>query len=310
MKRGLTRKTRGDSVKSKEKKGEEFEHDVTDEETEALLETLDETPEYETLSIEDANQLVLDNRVWAEGVARAVARAWNLDWDLDGLDGAAMEALIFCARRFNPERGIPFKGYARRRIHEAATEAARRCRGWKRNAYASKKDGSKPRGRSQEVAIGLLNVYPELRSGSMFGGDEGGEIRSNVRQLLMSATLIASTDSLDEPSAEEILDLKTILNIITTLELIHQLIIWKVYWEGLSLRGLAAAWETDGLNVIREHKVLVAHLHKCISSKNGRSLQRPKIRPGLRTLAAELNKDPDTLSPFAKFKEKLLESSA
>jgi len=72
-----------------------------------------EESESQRLSQEEANNLVVEHHGWAESIARSVARAWNLDWRLDGLDGAAMEALIFCSRRFDPGRGIPFKGYAR-----------------------------------------------------------------------------------------------------------------------------------------------------------------------------------------------------
>ncbi|MCB0333257.1 MAG: hypothetical protein KDD55_07135, partial [Bdellovibrionales bacterium] len=63
-----------------------------------------------TLSLDEANELVLEHRGWAESIARSVARAWNLDWQMDGLDGAAMEALIFCSRRYSPDRGVPFRG--------------------------------------------------------------------------------------------------------------------------------------------------------------------------------------------------------
>jgi hypothetical protein len=43
----------------------------------------------QVLSEEDANALVIEHQGWAESIARAVARGWNMDWRLDGLDGAA-----------------------------------------------------------------------------------------------------------------------------------------------------------------------------------------------------------------------------
>ena len=96
-----------------------------------------------SLSEEEANELVVEHMGWAESIARAVARGWNLDWKLDGLDGAAMEALIFCSRRYDPERGIPFKGYARKRIHEASTDAARKTKGWTRTSSSKKNKEAK-----------------------------------------------------------------------------------------------------------------------------------------------------------------------
>ncbi len=244
-----------------------------------------------SLSIEAANEFVLEHRGWAESIARSVARAWNLDWQLDGLDGAAMEALIFCARRFSPERGVPFRGYARRRIHEAATEAARRCRGWKRSGAAMNPE----KRRAREVAVGLLNVFPELRDGEL-PSTESGDARGAIRQLLVGASLLASSSGLEASTPEDLVDYKKMVTVITTYEDIHQLLLWKVYWEGLSLRKVAAEWETDGLNVIREHKNLLTHLYRSLAAGRGK-IERPKVRPGLRPVALSMRKK-GIKSPF------------
>lgn len=242
------------------------------------------------LSETEANDLVLEHRGWAESIARSVARAWNMDWQLDGLDGAAMEALIFCSRRFDPVRGVPFRGYARKRIHEASTDAARRSRGWvERTGGLSKSDAM-----AREVSSELLNLYPELRVGQLpqsddadHGGDGGGS-RGAVRQLLVSATIIAAKQGMDGSAPDELVDYKRMLNYITGFEPIHQLLLWKLYWEGLSLRQIAVEWETDELNVIREHKALLAHLQRCISK--GKVLERIKVRPGLKTISLKLKR--------------------
>lgn len=251
-----------------------------------------------TLSVSEVEGLVVEHQGWAESIARSVARSWSMDWRLDGLDGAAMEALFFCARRFDPARGVPFKGYARRRIHEASTEAARRSRGWKRGSSSEQK--------AREVSSELLNVFPELRIGELpFHEDSGGgesDLRSAVRQLLVGATLIAARDC-DESSSspDELLDYKRLVNTMAGLEPVHQLLMWKVYWEGLSLRTVASEWDTDGLNVIREHKALLTYLHKCMALGK-HNLVRPKVRPGLRTKAAELKgrEDPGPFSKISK----------
>lgn len=246
--------------------------------------------EIATLSIEEANQLVVENQGWAESIARSVARAWNMDWKLDGLDGAAMEALIFCSRRFQPARGVPFRGYSRKRIHEAATEQARKSRGWKRGLGT----GSKSEHRAREVSAELFNVFPELREGSLpypeesSGGDEG-DMRSAVQQLLVGASIIAVKQGISTSMPDEIMDYKRMVHLIATLEPVHQLLLWKVYWEGQSLRTLAADWETDGLNVIREHKSLLAFLQKSFSK--GKAFQKPKVRPGLRLPALKLKRE-------------------
>lgn len=239
------------------------------------------------LSEEAANALVLEHQGWAESIARAVARAWNMDWRLDALDGAAMEALIFCSRRFDPNRSIPFRGYARKRIHEASTEQARKSKGWRRNGGA----GSREENRAREVSSELYTIFPELRDGYL-PMDEGGgddDMRSAVRQLLVGASLVAMRQTLDDPLPDELLDYKRMVSVMAVLEPVHQLLLYKVYWDGLSLRTVASDWQTDGLNVMREHKVLLVFLQKSMAL--GKPAVKPKVRPGLRGMAMRLKKD-------------------
>lgn len=238
------------------------------------------------LSEEQIEELVVQNHGWAESIARSVARAWNMDWQLDGLDGAAMEALLFCARRFDPARGVPFRAYARKRIHEASSDAARKTRSWQRGMAGTQADG-----RAREISAELLNVFPELRSGEMPIFEEGGEedLRGSIRQLLMGANIIAARMDGDEKSVEEAMDTKRTVEVMASLDLVHQLILWRVYWEGLSMRGVADDWETDELNIIREHKALLTFLHKSIS--RGKLAQVPKVRPGLKTISVRVKRE-------------------
>jgi DNA-directed RNA polymerase specialized sigma subunit len=246
----------------------------------------------ERLSIEEANQLVIENQSWAESIARSVARAWNMDWKLDGLDGAAMEALIFCARRFNTKRGVPFRGYARRRIHEASTEQARKSRGWKSSTSGNKDQ------KAREVSYELFNIFPELRVGDVALGDESDSgVRSAIRQLIVGASLIAAKEGITTSSPDDIVDLKKLIKIVATLDAVHQYLIYKVYWEGLSLRTVAGEWNTDGLNVIREHKQLLTYLQKSIGNSKTSAMTKPKVRPGLRAKALDFKKQGDP-GPF------------
>lgn len=240
------------------------------------------------LDLEQANELALEHQGWAQSIARSVARAWNLDWELDGLDGAAMEALLFCARRFQPGRGVPFKGYARKRIHEASTEAARKSRGWRKSTNKSETQ-------AREVSAELLNIFPELRVGEMplledaIDGGEG-DTRAAIRHLLMGANLIAARQELSSgtPPPDELMDLKRLLERVADLEPVHQSLIWKIYWEGISMRSLADEWETDELNVIREHKAVLEFLQKSLEKKM--RLQPVKVRPGLKQVALKLKR--------------------
>jgi DNA-directed RNA polymerase specialized sigma subunit len=242
-----------------------------------------------TLSQDEIESLVIEHKGWSESIARSVARAWSLDWQLDGLDGAALEALLFCARRFDPARGIPFKGYARKRIHEASTEAARHSRGWTRGSGSQQRTERLAR----EVSVELFSLFPELRSGMLPGlnDDDSGSkgARIAIQQLLIGAAVIATRQSLAETDPDEMLDFKRALVHLNTVEPIHQLLLWKVYWEGISLRGVAAEWDTDELNVIREHKVVLEHVSKQLAKVA--NVKKPKVRPGLRHVEALLSEE-------------------
>jgi DNA-directed RNA polymerase specialized sigma subunit len=248
--------------------------------------------EERTLSIEEANKLVEEHRGWAESIARSVARAWNLDWQLDGLDGAAMEALVFCSRRFNPDRGIPFRGYARRRVHESSTEAARKSRGWRK----TQSNLTEEEQRARELSMEILNIFPEIRTGYLPYAEEAlnsdeGNVRGAIRNILVSAALLSSSRNVQQPFQEDYVDYKKTIRIISELENLHQHLIYEVYWEGKSLRQVAADWDTEALNVIREHQILLSFLEKSLSSARGR-ISYPKIRPGLRAVAIKLKDVP------------------
>ncbi len=248
------------------------------------------------LSEEDANNLVVEHHGWAESIARSVARAWNLDWRLDGLDGAAMEALIFCSRRFDPNRGIPFKGYARRRIHEASTDAARKSKGWAR--AASNRPAAEVKAR--ELSVELYGVFPELRDGQLpvheSSGNDDADARAAIRELLMGASLVATREAIATgPLPDELMDYKRVVTVMASLEPVHQWLLYKVYWDGTSLRNVATEWETDGLNVMREHKVLMAYLQKSLAQ--GKPAPTPKVRPGLKPLIAKF-KTTSAMGPF------------
>ena len=250
-----------------------------------------------TLTIEEANELVIEHRGWAESIAKSVARAWSLDWQNDGLDGAAMEALIFCARRFNPARGVPFRGYARRRIHEATTEAARKSKGWRRNGDSA----TQTERLAREVSVELFNIFPELRTGQLpiNGSDESDqETRMALQRLLVGATIIASKQGIDAALPDDALDYKRMIETICSMEEVHQTLIWKVYWEGLSLRNVAVEWGTDELNVIREHRVILDYLQKSFGKGLGGKI--PRVRPGLKEVAYKL-KQTDNIVNFRKF---------
>ncbi|MCB0334015.1 MAG: hypothetical protein KDD55_10985, partial [Bdellovibrionales bacterium] len=181
--------------------------------------------------------------------------------------------------------------------HEASTEAARKSKGWSKD-----ESGTRNERLAREASVELLNLFPELRGGQLPGaldeasGDQG--TRAGIRQLLIGATLLTTRQGLDAASPDELMDYKKSIRLITHLEVIHQIILWRIYWESESMRSIASSWEMDELNVIREHKVILEFLFKALS--HGKSATPPRIRPGLKTIALKIKRS-KTPSPFMEF---------
>ncbi len=235
-------------------------------------------------------KLTEENMGWATSIAKSVARAWNMDWQLDGLDGGAYEGLLFCARRYDPVRGVPFKGYARRRIHEACTEEARKSKAWQRGTGSQTNEEQEAR----ELSAKILNVFPELRMGKIPWDEKSSDfkitLRSSVRQLLAGANLLAAFQESISENPELTVEYKQLVEMLAELEPVHQEIIWAVYYQGQSMRSLAEEWKVDDLSVIREHKDLLKFLSKKFEFGKDRNAVKIKIRRGLRTIAQEMKK--------------------
>jgi RNA polymerase sigma factor (sigma-70 family) len=248
-------------------------------------------------------KLVEENMGWAQAIARCVARSWNLDWQLDGLDGGAYEALLFCARRFDPSLGVPFRAYARRRIHEASTEEARKSKSWQHAVGAN----SAAEQDAREISYRLFEVFPELREGFLPADEESSgedQVRTSIRQLLTSASVIAAFQESGAANQEKALEYKQLFEAIALLDLIHQMIIWSIYWGGQSMRAIAEEWGTDELTVIREHREILKYVQWRVSNPRSRLQRKLKIRPSLRNAAQTLKKK-RTEAPFARFAPKV-----
>ena len=263
---------------------------------------IEKLSEFEVGSERIIEILVEEYAGWASSIARSVARAWNMDWQLDGLDGGAYEALLFCATRYDPTRNIPFKSYARRRIHEASTEEARRSKSWRHGVGTD----SEAEQNAREISLRLLEIYPELRDSllpaSQVNDTNKSKIRSSVRQLLSSASLLASAPVCNFENPESAVDFKELFELLSQMPGIHQQILWEVYWEGHSLRTVAEMWSVDDLAVIREHKVIIEYLEKVVDTERS-SVKLPKIRPVLRPVAQRFSDDGNP-GPFTSLFER------
>ena len=260
------------------------------------MERAEDYAKFEIGSDKLVEKLVEDHMGWATSIAKSVAKGWNMDWQLDGLDGGAYEGLLFCARRYDPSMGVPFRGYARRRIHEACTEEARKSKSWQRGTGAN----SQFEQESRELSAKLFDVFPELRGGYLPSSEGEGTVRSSVRQLLAGASLLAAFQNGGAENPEIALEYKRLVEVLSELDSVHQHILWAVYYKGQSMRSLAEEWGIDDLSVIREHKEILAFLSGQIEADRSKTSKKLKVRRGLRTIAQRLRKNEDA-GHFSKF---------
>ena len=250
-------------------------------------------------SEELVHKLVEDFRGWAISISKSVARAWGLDFELDGLDGCAYEALHGCAMRFDPNFGVPFKSFARKRIHESCTKEAHNCKNWSYGSLATTEVEQEAR----EISFKLFNIFPELHDGALPVEATGceSELRSSIRHLLASATIISAFKNDISQNPEAGLEYKEMLGTLADLDPIHQNILWELYWQGQSMRALASEWGIDELVIVREHQSILEHISTRLENPKATASKRLKIRPKLRDLTDKVSNALE-LSPFAKFK--------
>jgi hypothetical protein len=142
---------------------------------------------------------------------------------------------------------------------------------------------------ARELSAEILHIFPELREGRLPAVEVSaavykGDRRSSIRQILVGAALL-SAHQVGGLDFDESVDYKSAVQLMATLDVVHQMLLYSIYWEGTSLRQLAADWQSEGLTVIREHRVILDFLGKKLSGVKGRLLM-PKVRPGLREVAS------------------------
>jgi len=141
-----------------------------------------------------------------------------------------------------------------------------------------------------------------LRMGKLPLAADGSEakvtLKSSVKQLLAGASLLQAFKESPSENPELSMQHKELITFLSSMEPVHQEIIWGVYYKGQSMRSMAAEWGIDDLSVIREHKVLLAFLCQNLETPgNGKTV---KVRRGLRTVVQELRRA-KKLGPFSDF---------
>ena len=91
--------------------------------------------------------------------------------------------------------------------------------------------------KARELSAELYGVFPDLRDGrlpvSESSGSDDSDARSAIRELLIGASLVATKQAVaNGPLPDELMDYKRMVGVMACLEPGHQLLLYKVYWDG------------------------------------------------------------------------------
>ena len=90
----------------------------------------------DTLNLKEAEELVKDNLSLVAIIARQLVRELGIPSSfIEDLESAGYEGLISASRRFDRDRGVPFRRFANHRVRGAMIDAMRRESALPRRAY-------------------------------------------------------------------------------------------------------------------------------------------------------------------------------
>ncbi len=115
-------------------------------------------------------------------IGRQVAGSLGPGFDLDDLLAFGREGLLDAARRFEPARGVPFRGYANYRVRGAMLDGARQVAPLPRRIYAKLAAARA----ASLVSEGELEVQPQLAN-----ADSGATEEFLIEHLASVATAAA-----------------------------------------------------------------------------------------------------------------------
>jgi RNA polymerase sigma factor FliA len=144
----------------------------------------------------ESRQLFNDHLELVEVIARKLLRSVGGSQDIDTLRSFGQEGLLIAARRFEPERGIPFRAYATHRVRGSIIDGIR-------------KDSSLPRRTHQKLKLmDDANTFAESNLESQPTPAAKGQTRAEAQQALddylarvataMAVGLVAATARSDD----------------------------------------------------------------------------------------------------------------
>jgi RNA polymerase sigma factor FliA len=240
--------------------------------------------------------LVEQNLALVEQVVLRVSRTFPAFVDRSELVSAGMLALVQAAQRFDPDRGVPFAGYAAQRVRGAVLDVARSedwsprsVRQLARQVDTATQELAREHGSSPsdvQIAEHLGVPAPELRrmrervqAGLVRALDSRGDLdRLEDEDQMIDRTALGAEELLEDE------ELRTYLR--AGLELLserHRLVVVGLYLEGRSFEDLAALLGVTPSRISQLRADALAILRHGIESQfSERPAERPKGRVAIR----------------------------
>lgn len=192
-------------------------------------------------------------------LVRSEIRKAHLRPDLrEDLRGVAYEALVRAARRFDPARGIPFRAFARQRIHWALVDYQRReDRAYRRAKRASQK---------VERLSALQNLSPS-GLGSECADNPLLAAKERARVLEMEKWVSALHEELPAAPRREPRDAKTkavLEHLLRALNPEERMLLSALYREGISLSQYARRLGISHSTASRRHAAVLRRLRALV----------------------------------------------
>jgi RNA polymerase sigma factor for flagellar operon FliA len=218
--------------------------------------------------------LVRDHLDLATIIARQLMRELSLPRGLQGdLESAGREGLLAAARRFEPERGVPFRRYANHRIRGAMLDAIRRESRLPRRAYERLQMLAAALPLNEQASEDLASPPPPVAGASTDADARLAEHLANLATAMAVGLLarpVKSDDGLapidPEPPADEQIERaevrQKVLDAIGELPEQEQALVRRHYFEGERFDHVAAELGLSKSWASRLHTRAVTRLTK------------------------------------------------
>ena len=223
-------------------------------------------------------ELFHSNLELVEVIARQVSRSLNRKGDLDELRSFGREGLLLAARRYDPEQGVPFRGYASYRVRGAMLDGIRRLASLPRRTYEKLRLLESASRYTEDAVSSCARAEGSDRLASQKALDDYlaraatamalGLVAECARSEAGEPIAVSGEASADDQLAKAQL-LQTLRREIETLPVEEAQLIHRHYFEGERFDKVAAELGLSKSWASRLHSRAIARLTKRLSATKG-----------------------------------------